>query len=301
MMKLIEAMRKIIRPIHIAGANGFPVCLYGPFMEELSNAVHSRATSVPLSSTRSNIQGTDVFGHIRQYPDWTGMVDHLVDSIQSRHAAPVIAIGHSLGGALMGCAASKRPDLFHKLILIDCPYFSLPKRMLWALGLYFPEDVVRKVHPIIKMAAKKPKHWATKIEAQNYFKGKKMFQKFDPNVQSIFLNECLVEKSGGWTELLFPVEDECAVYLKVPCELKFHPAKYFGQHDFPHKAVFFYTKDYHIIDAIDIHWMKFFDNQNITFREYRGSHFWPLEQPSQCVALIAEHIFKEDVDVFVNS
>ena len=210
-------MKATLRPIHIAGANGFPISLYRPLMDQLSLNMQSRAPAVTAAEARASIAGTDVFGHIQEHKDWSGMVDHLVDSIAARQVPPVTAIGHSLGGALMGCAATKRPDLFHKLILIDCPYFSLPKRLVWALGLCLPRDTVRKIHPIIQMAMKKPSHWQSKAEAQQYFKSKRMFRKFDSDVLSIFLEECLVESSDGETSLQFPVEDEIDIYLKVPC------------------------------------------------------------------------------------
>lgn len=279
------------RPIHIAGANGFPIALYRPLMHRLSRELAVRMPFASETDIRASVCGTDVFGHIKHYPDWTGMVDHLVRSIEARRAGPVVGIGHSLGGALMGCAASQRPDLFHKLILIDSPYFSLPKRMVWAAGLCLPADFIRRIHPLVLMAAKKPDAWSSKEEAKSYFKSKKIFQKFDPEVLNIFLEECVVGNGSGGAQLLFPVREECDVYMKVPSEIRlFKTRKHFGMHEFPHKADFFFSKDHHIIEWHDIAWIKRFDNKNITFREYKGSHFWPFDNPDHCAATIAEHL-----------
>ncbi|CAM9095813.1 unnamed protein product, partial [Ectocarpus fasciculatus] len=280
-------MKRLIRPIHIAGANGFPISLYRPLMDRLSEQLHARQPAVPIREVRSLIAGSDVYGHIANYPDWTGMVNHLITDIEKREVGAITAVGHSLGGALMGCAASQRPDLFHKLIIIDSPFFCLPKRLFWALLLMLPESTVRTHHPIIKAAAKKPSHWSTKEEARAYFKSKRVFQRFSPEVLDIFLEECLVGDAGN-TTLQFPVEDECDIYYKASIELKFHRRKYFGMHDFPHKAEFFYSKDHHIVTAMDIMWMKYLDNPNITFRHYEGSHFWPFEHPAGCAESLAQ-------------
>ena len=287
-------MKRLIRPIHIAGANGFPISLYRPLMDHLSEQIRIRQPSVPSTEARTLIAGSDVYGHISDFPDWTGMVNHVISDIEKRKVGAVTAVGHSLGGALMGCAASQRPDLFHKLIIIDSPFFCLPKRLLWAFLLLLPEATVRTHHPIIKAAAKKPSHWNSKAEAQAYFKSKKVFQRFSPEVLDIFLEECLVSSATGHTTLQFPVEDECDIYYKASIELKFHWRKYFGMHDFPQNAEFFYSKDYHIVNAMDIMWMKHFDNPNITFRHYEGSHFWPFDNPGDCAATISQVMFDDN-------
>ena len=194
----------------------------------------------------------------------------------------------------MGCAATARPDLFQKLIIIDSPYFAFYKRFLFALAAYLPDKLVRDVHPIIKAALKKPQSWNSKKEAQDYFKRRKLCLQWDPRVLNIFLEECIIERGDGSAELLFPVEDEVHVYLKVAIEIKWlNVRKYFGMHDFEKKADFLYSDDHLIIDPFDVWWVKLFDNQNITYYKYKGSHFWPFDDPQRCAERVTELILQD--------
>ena len=73
------------------------------------------------------------FGHDPAYPvtsNWPHLRDQLIHFIerevkpQMQEDAPVMLVGHSLGGMLSLLAASRRPDLAHGLLMLDSPVVS---------------------------------------------------------------------------------------------------------------------------------------------------------------------------------
>lgn len=59
--------------------------------------------------------------------DWWGMVDSTIDearALREQSGEELVGVGHSAGGALIACAATKSPELFEKVVLVDSPMFN---------------------------------------------------------------------------------------------------------------------------------------------------------------------------------
>ena len=192
----------------------------------------------------------------------------------------------------MGIAAHRRPDLFSGLVIIDSPYFSLPKRLLSVLLFSLPETVIRKIHPLIVAANKKPSNWNTKQDAETYFKRTKLFSRLDPRVFEIFRNDCIVASShGSGAELLFSKKAETDIYYTAPPEISWYTKRpYLGLHDFKTPAYFLHSSHYHLMTKLDVFWIKTFSHHNEKVVSFDGGHFWPLEHPEACAHRIAELI-----------
>jgi hypothetical protein len=193
----------------------------------------------------------------------------------------------------MGIAAYRRPDLFSGLIIIDSPYFSLPKRLLSVLLFSLPEATIRNIHPFIIAANKKPSTWSSKQEAEAYFRGTKLFSRFDPRVLDIFQNECIKSSSDGTgkTELLFSCKAETDIYFTAPPEISWYTKRqYLGLHDFNTPAYFLHSSQYHLMTKLDVFWIKTFSHHNERVLSFEGGHFWPLERPEECARRIAQLI-----------
>jgi len=92
------------------GANGFPAACYKPILQQLS------ATAVEYN--HALIPG--------KFSNWHPLVDAVVAQVEKAagSSGKVNGVGHSAGGALLCCAASVRPDLFEKVVIVDSPMFS---------------------------------------------------------------------------------------------------------------------------------------------------------------------------------
>lgn len=59
-------------------------------------------------------------------------------------SSKVIGLGHSFGGSLHMIAATRRPDLYERVILLDSPMFGTPTRVVLAAA-----SMLKQTHRII--------------------------------------------------------------------------------------------------------------------------------------------------------
>jgi pimeloyl-ACP methyl ester carboxylesterase len=154
-------------------------------------------------------------------------VDELIEYIEQqveRHGQPVYLVGHSLGGILSFQAASKRPDLARGVLLIDSPLLRLegerrgPGQADADRGLGLPG----------KISQRRRTTWASNEEALEYFRGKKAFAQWHPQVLQDYVQHGL-EDDQGKRSLLFRREVETAIYNTLPSnlnnQLRRHPVR----------------------------------------------------------------------------
>lgn len=171
------------------------------------------------------------------------MIGMLIQSIERQAQAgtfsPVIGVGHSFGGAIMCCAASRRPDLFKKLVLVDPPMFRPAYRSL----AYVASSLLdaKLWHPLVAGAARRRNWWKTRDAARAYLRTRGIFAQMHPDSLDAFIQHALVEateergetegtKGAGETRrhgvrLLFPPEAEAAIFESFPLELPFLTSK----------------------------------------------------------------------------
>ena len=98
------------------------------------------------------VRGIDVHHEMRGQKDWRSMIDHLVESVQEWNkmsSAPLIGLGHSFGGAMLCCAAGRRPDLFQKLVIVDPPMFHPLVRITWRTVQSLLGQRASQIHPLV--------------------------------------------------------------------------------------------------------------------------------------------------------
>ena len=96
--------------LHFAHANSYPACTYRVFFERLKE--HYDVRAMPLHA------------HDLAYPvddGWKSLARELSDELARQYAAPVILVGHSMGGILSLRAALTRPELVRCVVLLDSP------------------------------------------------------------------------------------------------------------------------------------------------------------------------------------
>ena len=180
-------------------ANGFCKGVLGPFAMELRRHFH--------------VFGMDARGHGDSSPpppglfrweefakDIIGVADHLV----SEHGGPIaLGLGHSFGGTSMLGAASCRPDLFERLVLVDpvtpFPGAGGPPRS----GP--PNDLVEK-------AQRRRADWPTREEARAWWLERPLFDAWLADAVDLYALDGLRDRDDGSVELKCSPLVEAAVF-----------------------------------------------------------------------------------------
>ena len=143
--------------IFFTHANGFPAKTYKILFKFLKK--HNITT---VDTLATNIKSEDI--------NWDKLSEEIIYNVPKKNSR-IYGVGHSLGGVLTLLAASKCPDLFHSVILLDPPLFSFYKRnIIRILRLLKLDDIFS---PASKSLRRRD-NFNTKKQAFEYFKTKKL-------------------------------------------------------------------------------------------------------------------------------
>lgn len=235
-------------------ANGFPAESYSYFFEQFSN--------IPISYVP--VLGDQTDSPLR---NWRMLVPEIISHITANHQAPVIGVGHSLGAVLTYWAAIERPDLFSRIILLDPPLFSGPKR--WFLSFLRITGLASYWNPIAQKALHRRAHFQDREEAHTYWAPKRLFQPFHPRCFEDYVQHGLKADETGLT-LAFPAEREYRIFLAPPFSL--------GPNTLNLPSHLLYSAGYQVLSPSDIKAMQRYF-KHTRFESMNGGHMFPLEFP----------------------
>jgi pimeloyl-ACP methyl ester carboxylesterase len=131
----------------------------------------------------------------------------------------VVGVGHSLGAVLMFMVASRRPEWFRSLVMLEPPLINGPAglafRALRRLGQ------VDRITPAGQSAGRRD-YWADRDEARGYFESRGLFRHFDPECLEDYMDAGLERRGAGW-RLAFRPEVEVAIFRTTPGRLMGYP------------------------------------------------------------------------------
>ncbi len=195
-------------PIVFSHANSFPAPTYRLLFDLLRERGYTA-------------QAVERFGHDARYPvsnNWPHLVQQLADFARAevdRLGEPVFLIGHSLGGFLSVMAAALHPELARGVLLIDSPLISGWRAT--TLGMAKRTQLVGSVSPG-KISQRRRYSWANNQEALDYFRSKKAFAQWHPEVLQDYVEHGLQDQDGKRV-LAFAREVETAIYNTLPDNL----------------------------------------------------------------------------------
>lgn len=198
-------------PMHFAHANGFPPGIYEDLIAGLGAKHHVYAMNFCCQAQCFD----NCEFNKKEIDHWDELAEDLVEFLMMKETGPVIGVGHSLGGVVTMIASVKRPDLFRKIIMLD-PVLLSPK-LIFLGGI---AALLRQRHrmPLAVRARKRFNEWDSREEALNYFKGKKLFEKWEERALWSYVNHGLVEE-GGKFHLACPPECEARVFETFPLDV----------------------------------------------------------------------------------
>jgi len=198
-----EAGESSLPILHFVHGNGFPTGTYSEFLKRLAPNYQIRAL--------------DMHGHNPDYPvtdSWPHLVDELIASIElaSARSAPVILLGHSLGGMLSLMAAKKRPDLVRCVVMLDSPVVAGWRARVLQIAKLMRADILV---PPAKNSVKRRKSWADEEEAYQHFFAKPAFAIWPEPVLRDYISYGTEHYARGVT-LHFNREIETSIYRTLP-------------------------------------------------------------------------------------
>ncbi|MEO6348235.1 MAG: alpha/beta hydrolase, partial [Aquaticitalea sp.] len=130
---------------HFYPGNGLQNGVYKPLLNLLAEKYNLTSLAYRASWQGSPKQKNQV--------DWNVYADDLISFLDQKYKKPITAIGHSQGATATLMAATKRPDLFKELFLIEP--VSVTKAQEIAIGLV-PYFIKKKAEPFKSGLKKKP-------------------------------------------------------------------------------------------------------------------------------------------------
>lgn len=242
--------------LHFAHANGFPAPVYRKLLDKLGE--------------RYQVGYLETMAHDRRFPvtdGWPHLADETIAYIESSYDAPVIGVGHSLGGLVLFFAAIKRPDLFRALVILDSPMFNPWRSRGLRLAKLF--GLMDRVTPA-GTTKRRRNGWSSVEEVRDYFAGKGLFTDFDPDCLEDYARFGTVVQQGK-VRLKFSPEIECNIFRSLP----HHYYRYKGRLKVP--TAFIAGTDSKVVNGADLSYLS--RHFRVPVLHQKGGHLYPLEAP----------------------
>ena len=192
--------------VHFASANGFPIATYQEFFDAFADTyrftgMDCRATWLPTQEPPKRFSAFD-------------FADDLINIIEQQQRQAVIGMGHSYGGLITLIAATKRPDLFTKLVIIE-PATTPQDWVLWFYS-HIPRALLMRWFPLIEGSLKRRTTWSSPEEFYQHYHGHPTFKHFTDRSLTEYANNGLRQLDDGNYQLIFSPQWEAHIF----CSLK---------------------------------------------------------------------------------
>lgn len=257
------------KPAYFYGANGFPIGSYSELLKPL--LAKYKLSGLELRACWPNI------GKPPKQTNWETYAYDLIDFIEQNFNEPIVGIAHSQGATASIIAASKRPDLFEKLYVIEPAFISKAYALFVRLVPYF----MKKKQQPMKGALIKKSTWETKQEFIEDYRKNRAYKRVGGKVLNDFADFGLKQLDNGKFTLVFPAEWEASNYALAPSILKYLKKVKIPIHVIAGKPSLFFSKD------LREKWKQVSPNSTLDVNMDYG-HLFPLEAPEICANMILE-------------
>lgn len=240
-----------------AHANGFPGLSYKSLLE-------------PLADT-FEIHPVDRLGHHPDYPvnhNWANLVDELLSYLPDTQA-PLLGVGHSLGGTLMAMAADKQPERFCGVILLDPPLMLGADA--WAMKVAKRFGFIDRITPAGKTQGRRSV-WPSREVMAKSLSQRGLFSRFTPAALNDYIEAGTRLLEDGSAELTFDPRVEVEIFRHLPDHLSRLPSRV----GLPLAIIAGQESD--LLTAARIKRLK---RKGLTVSDTPGTHMFPMEHPDE--------------------
>jgi pimeloyl-ACP methyl ester carboxylesterase len=240
-----------------AHANGFPGGSY-------------RCLLAPLAE-RFDVHPLERLGHHPDFPvghNWLALRDELLEALAT-FDAPVIGIGHSMGGVLMAMAAERAPLRFRCVVMLD------PPLMLgldaWVMKLAKRLGFVDRITPAGRSRGRRLS-WPDRRTMVRSLRRRALFRRFTPTALEDYVEAGTRLLDDGRAVLVYDPEVEAAIFRHLPDHLDRLP----GRLSVPVAVLAGKGSD-----LLTPRRRRRLIRRGVVVREVPGSHMFPLEHPDE--------------------
>jgi pimeloyl-ACP methyl ester carboxylesterase len=190
------------QPLHFLHANGYPPDCYKPLLDILKTQYQVFGMLLRPLWPEANMA---------EIKDWHPFSDDLLRFLSAASTAPVIGVGHSIGGVVTLRAALRDPGKFRALVLLD-PVLFMPSRIIaWnivrAIGLGY------KSHPKISSALKRRRIFDNLELVFRGYRAREVFKYMSDENLKTYIKGITKARAEGGFELAYSPEWESHIYL----------------------------------------------------------------------------------------
>lgn len=244
--------------LHFAHANSYPAGTYGMFFEQLR--AHYDVRALPIHAHNPRFPVDD---------GWRTLARELREELERSYTAPVILVGHSMGGILALMAARKRPALVRCVVLLDSPIVAGWRAHVLRLAKLLK---IESRHSPSVASARRRDTWPDMEAAYQHYAAKALFAAWPQQVLRDYVQHGLVAQPGGGGRLRFSRETETQVYRTIP-----HHLGRLARQPYPLPVGFVGG-----IDSVECRMAGLDATRRLVgrhFRQIAGGHLFPMESP----------------------
>ncbi len=184
-------------------ANGFCAGVWGLVAEKLRGRYRIFALDARGHGDSSKPEGAAAYQWERFPEDVVALAEHLAGELGVARVA--LGLGHSFGGTALLGAASRRPDLFERLVLVDPVTPPAPDARV---------DAQRRRHTnaLAEGARRRAHVFASREDARARWARRSLFAACDPRALDLYAVHGLRERRDGRVELGCPREVEATIF-----------------------------------------------------------------------------------------
>jgi len=184
-------------------ANGFCAALWALVAETLHPHFRVVAMDARGHGDSSRPEGADAFRWDRFSDDLLAVANTLAPEAPGGRVA--LGLGHSFGGTAMIGAASRAPERFGRLVVVDPVVLPPPSAML-------PSGARGRGSQLAEGARRRRAVFGSRAEARAHWSSRTFFDAWDPRAIDLFVQEGLRERPDGQVELKCAPEVEATVF-----------------------------------------------------------------------------------------
>ncbi|CAH1041967.1 alpha/beta fold hydrolase [Halomonas sp. TD01] len=245
-----------------AHANGFPGLSYRTLLEPLAESF--------------DLHPLDRLGHHPDYPvnhNWGNLVDELLSYLPVTDA-PLLGVGHSLGGTLMAMAADKQPERFCGVIMLDPPLMLGPDA--WVMKAAKRFGFMDRITPAGKTQGRRSV-WPSREAMADSLRRRGLFRRFTPEALNDYIEAGTRLLDDGSAELTFDPGVEVEIFRHLPDHLSGLPRRV----GVPIHLVA--GQESHLLTPTRV---KRLQRRGLAISEVPGTHMFPMEHPDETRAAI---------------
>ncbi len=255
--------------------------------------VFSHGNSFPASTYRVlfaylhergfKVKAIEKLGHDPRYPvtnNWPHLVQELADfvtgQVNTDRGAPVVLVGHSMGGFLSVMTAALHPKLCRGVLMLDSPLVGGWRAA--GLGMAKTTQLIGAVSPGA-VSHKRRNSWPSTQAALEHFRHKKAFANWNTQVLQDYVEHGMLDEDGKRV-LSFDRTIETAIYNSLPDNLE----SLLRRHPLKCPAAFIGATHSAELKQVGMAMTEKVTKGRVMMLD--GSHLFPMERPAVTAAAI---------------